>query len=88
MNPGLGVTIRINPEGVQYHHRWERLLLIEIAGRAEMESASVGGGRVRSKCVDCGKSHCELFEVGATSLEEWVVEVVEKWMKYVDSVLV
>lgn len=82
--------------GGKYHHRWERLVLIEVSGRAgkeaegrgtEGESAGTGTGRVRSVCVDCGKVHFELFEVGAGAYEIWVKGVVEKWMRWCGEIL-
>lgn len=88
---GLGVTLRINERGVAYHHRWERLCLIECAGRAEQEAearAESGKGRVRKQCRDCLKAHTELFEIDAEEGFEWVVEIVERWMRWVQSLSV
>lgn len=83
---GLGVALQINPVGIRHHHRWERLCLIEIASMAsEMEGS--GGGRVRKPCVDCGKSHLELFELAVGALDS-VLDIIERWMQYCDTVLV
>lgn len=51
----------VKEHGCPFHHRLERLILIECAGRAAMDSA----GYERKACVDCGKTHIELFEVNA-----------------------
>lgn len=60
-------------------------MLIEVAGRALLEAEkrkNAGNGRVGAECQDCGKTHQELFEVGAEAYEEWVREIVERWMRW------
>lgn len=46
-----------------FHHRWERLVLLEVGGRASMSGYAPDGMRKkeRSPCEDCGKVHIELF---------------------------
>lgn len=88
-------ALRFAERGCRHHHRWERLILIEVAGRAAMEAEETGspGGESPSekgkgkKCADCDRVHVELFEVGARAYEEWVREVVERWMRWCGDVL-
>lgn len=81
----------MSERGVKYHHRWERLVLIEVRGRAGIEadlrSLSVGRQRERKVCGDCQRVHFELFEVGEGAYEIWVREVVQRWMKWCGVVL-
>lgn len=71
--------------GAAFHHRWERLVLIEAAGWAAVEAA-VRGEEVgqRKKCKDCGKVHLELFEVDEGAYERWAKATVEKWQNLVE----
>lgn len=77
-------ALRIAEKGVPNHHRWERLMLIEVAGRAGMEADGRGksSGKPTNFCGDCGKKHVELFEVYEGAWEDWVREVVERWMRW------
>lgn len=76
---GLGVTLQIREEGVRFHHRWERLCLIEIAGK-------VGEKKEKQKCADCEKVHIELFEVSSVGGYEIILDIVERWMKWVERI--
>ena len=64
---GLAGALAIAPVGAPFHYRLERLLLIEMTARASMEAAQRAGGSAfaqgRTRCADCGRVHCELFEV-------------------------
>ncbi|BGP14215.1 hypothetical protein JCM10213v2_002158 [Rhodosporidiobolus nylandii] len=89
------ITLRFAPSGTRNHHRWERLCLVELAGRARLHQGDGKEGR----CGDCGKRHQECFVVpreavsgewgpplmgGAGEREEaWEVrEVVERWERW------
>lgn len=71
--------------GTWNHHRWERLCLVELAGRA-IPAAD-------EKCADCGARHVECFRVDRRAVSEvgggaWdVVQVVEKWERWCRDVL-
>lgn len=92
---GVSGALHFAERGCRHHHRWERFILIEVAGRAAMEAEETGspGGASPSekgkgkKCADCDRVHVELFEVGARAYEEWVREVVERWMRWCGDVL-
>ena len=60
-------AVQVAERGCPFHHRLERLILIEVAGRASLQARARGTESVdaKGKCVDCGKTHCELFEVDA-----------------------
>lgn len=88
--------------GTKNHFRWERLCLVEIAGRCqvlyEKENEDGGGGRgeKKEKCKDCGKKHLECFRVGRDAFSSsgidgneggWVVEIVERWERWCRDVL-
>ena len=79
-------ALRVAQQGSPNHHRWERLVLIEVAGRAEIELGSRGDAG-RKTCTDCGRRHLELFEVPEGAFDDWVVEVVERWGRWVTDVL-
>lgn len=80
-------ALRVAQQGLPHHHRWERLVLIEVAGRAEVELGSQGEDGERKACADCGRKHLELFEVPVGAFDEWVAEVVERWGRWVGDVL-
>ncbi|GAA5923963.1 hypothetical protein JCM1841_000120 [Sporobolomyces salmonicolor] len=95
-----GHQLRFAERGTGYHHRWERLCLVEVAGRASMRATSSAGKereRERENCRDCGKRHLECFEVGRDAFEGvdgggagaggWVREVVERWERWCRDVL-
>ena len=90
---GNSASLQFATRGTPHHHRWERLMLIEVAGRASLEAeqrargSAAGGspavrGKVDSVCRDCGKMHQELFEVGTSAYEDWVMEIIERWMRW------
>lgn len=88
---GMSGALRVAPSGLPNHHRWERLVLIEIAGRAASQATyrpeppgSAGGTR---NCRDCGSLHLELFEVDAGAYELWIDEVIQRWARFCSSVL-
>ena len=64
---GIAGALAIAPVGAPFHYRLERLLLIEMTARASMEAAQRAEGSAfaqgRTRCADCGRTHCELFEV-------------------------
>lgn len=90
-----GVELRFAERGTRNHHRWERLCLVELAGRTG--GAKAGGAKER--CADCGKKHVECFWVergavsggegaGEAGEAEWSVrEVVERWERWCRDVL-
>ncbi|KAI5479071.1 hypothetical protein MNV49_004353 [Pseudohyphozyma bogoriensis] len=92
---GISGALRVADQGLQYHHRWERLMLIEVAGRAAKEAeerekllgGGFGSGKSKKVCADCGKAHVELFEVNAGAYEDWVQDVIERWGRWVSDVL-
>ncbi|WOO85242.1 uncharacterized protein LOC62_06G008743 [Vanrija pseudolonga] len=65
--------------------RWERLVHLELADR----SASQRGDEydeLRKPCADCGTIHKEIFPLaddGISTYEPVVVEVIERWEKFV-----
>lgn len=87
--------MRFAERGTRNHHRWERLCLVELAGRTG--AAKAGGAKER--CADCGKKHVECFWVergavsggagaGEAGEVEWSVrEVVERWERWCRDVL-
>ncbi|GAA5866199.1 hypothetical protein JCM1840_005110 [Sporobolomyces johnsonii] len=95
-----GHQLRFAERGTGYHHRWERLCLVEVAARASMHSRARGEPTSTStptekeKCRDCGKRHLECFEVGKDAFEDpvdggggWVREIVERWERWCRDVL-
>lgn len=60
--------------------------MIEVAGRASLTLGGRGEGG-KKVCKDCGKKHVELFEVEEGAFEEWVEEVVCRWMRWCEDVL-
>ncbi|GAA5872598.1 hypothetical protein JCM8547_003706 [Rhodosporidiobolus lusitaniae] len=72
-----GVRLTIAEDGTPNHHRWERLCLVELAGREEqcLSSLPRGGSskKRREKCGDCGRVHQECFVLprGAVSSAGW-----------------
>jgi len=85
---------RFADTGTENCHRWERLCLVEVAGRLELEQGAEKESR--EKCRDCGKKHLECFWVGRDAFGEmgardggggWVVEVVERWERWCRDVL-
>jgi hypothetical protein len=98
----LGGALAVNPNAGPFHHRWERLVLIEAAGRAKLVNPGATGQK--GKCTDCGKTHCELFEVHrclcCTALalrslshshrgayEAWVIECITRWQRWCETIL-
>ncbi|GAA5946838.1 hypothetical protein JCM3765_002038 [Sporobolomyces pararoseus] len=103
--PQLFTGGSLNPQtnfaesGTKNHFRWERLCLVEIAGRCKAlyksESEDGEGEREKEKCKDCGKKHLECFRVGRDAFSSgidgneggWVVEIVERWERWCRDVL-
>lgn len=92
--------LAIAPRGLVNHKKWERLCLIELAGRSIEQSSSAAGssprnnnnskgkskgkdGKDEGKCRDCGKRHLELFQVDKDAYDDWIVELVERWGRFV-----
>ncbi|GAA5993687.1 hypothetical protein JCM10908_002297 [Rhodotorula pacifica] len=74
------------PRGTKNHHRWERLCLVELAGRA------IASPEDEQKCTDCGAKHVECFRIErralCTGAADWNVEgMVEKWQRWCRDVL-
>ena len=75
-------------QGAKYHQRWERLCLIELAGRAAVQAQNRQDDEIaRQACVDCGKIHVELFLVDKGSYERDIREMVLRWQKFVETIL-
>ncbi|KPV76675.1 uncharacterized protein RHOBADRAFT_43020 [Rhodotorula graminis WP1] len=76
------------PTGVRNHHRWERLCLVELAGRAA--AAATLAPAARTPCADCGRTHVECFllpracvvDGGWDELGWSVRETVERWARW------
>jgi hypothetical protein len=82
---GVGGALEFGERGGRNHRRWERLVLIEVAGRAALEATTRNGSigtKAKEACADCGKRHCELFEVGMGAYEKWGCEVVQRWGRF------
>lgn len=75
---GLNASLQFAPRGTKHHHKWERLCLIEVAGRASSD---------KTECADCGKVHVELFHVESGAYELWVRDIVERWGRWCRDVL-
>jgi hypothetical protein len=76
--------------GAPFNFRWERLVLIETAGRAALEAIARGdqpGKRRLLRCGDCGKRHSELFEVDKGAYERWVFNLVLRWERWVREIV-
>ncbi|KAH8915986.1 hypothetical protein BT69DRAFT_1270966 [Atractiella rhizophila] len=69
---------QVSSEGGRNHKRWERLCLIEMAGRAE---------QVRGECKDCKREHKELFKATKGDYELWVRSMVLKWGTFCQDIL-
>ncbi|GAA96599.1 uncharacterized protein L969DRAFT_88042 [Mixia osmundae IAM 14324] len=72
-----------------YNFRWERLCLIEMAGRVALDHIDrLGSDAAMSitdlPCRDCGKQHKELFEVSKGAYEAYVRELVMRWQRFVE----
>lgn len=79
-----------NPK--RFHHRWERLCLIELNAWSDLqasqrnqllkkknEATEVEGNE---KCVDCGKIHMELFVLDEGSYERFIKQMILKWQMW------
>ncbi|KAL1410409.1 hypothetical protein Q8F55_004420 [Vanrija albida] len=65
--------------------RWERLVHLELSDRSASQRGS-DYDAVRQPCADCGTIHKEIFPLaddGVSTYEEVVVEVIERWEKFV-----
>jgi len=90
--PAVGAHDRAGeppPSGTRNHHRWERLCLVELAGRAAAAATSTAA---RTPCGDCGRTHVECFLLPRASVADggwdelgWSVrETVERWARWCD----
>ncbi|KAM0788536.1 hypothetical protein ACM66B_001664 [Microbotryomycetes sp. NB124-2] len=84
---GLSTTINVAEEGLPNHRKWERLCLIELAGRSEQFLRGSSGNVGSTRCKDCGKVHVELFELDSGAYDDWVKEMVERWGRWCRDVL-
>ncbi|POY70904.1 hypothetical protein BMF94_6082 [Rhodotorula taiwanensis] len=81
MSPSGHAALRFADSGSTTHHRWERLCLVELAGRAIQ-------GAQAERCTDCGSKHVECFVIersafGARGSGEWSIEqMVQKWERW------
>lgn len=71
----------VNERGCPFHHRLERLILIECAGRAAMENS----GYERKACLDCNQVHIELFEVNVSVLPSMLAVLFSKLPETVEA---
>lgn len=84
-----GHELRFAEQGAKNSHRWERLCLVELAGRA------LSARKEEGKCRECGKKHLECFEVqrgavsaGGAAGSGWSVrEVVERWERWCSDII-
>ncbi|SCZ93816.1 BZ3500_MvSof-1268-A1-R1_Chr6-3g08904 [Microbotryum saponariae] len=89
----VGATMHFAERGAPNHHRWERLVLIEVAGRAKMMALCSDQGKKEgrttgsSPCGDCGQRHIEMFEVGKGAYDLWVRDVLERWERWCRDVI-
>lgn len=76
---GSGNRVGFAEKGTRNHFRWERLCLIEIAGRIKVlyddndedrDDEGIRVGENGDKCRDCGKKHLECFRVGRDAFVE------------------
>ncbi|KAH9472273.1 hypothetical protein MJO29_001936 [Puccinia striiformis f. sp. tritici] len=66
--------------GIKYHRKWERLVLLELSGWASIHSHS--GTLSKIVCPDCKKIHTEIFQLRKGSYEVLVKPLIEKWMEW------
>ncbi|GAA5885917.1 hypothetical protein JCM3774_003775 [Rhodotorula dairenensis] len=84
-----GTSMHFAARGTRNHHRWERLCLVELAGRA------IAPAEPDEKCADCSARHVECFRVDRRAVadpggsgQSWdIVRVVEKWERWCRDVL-
>ncbi|TXT10900.1 hypothetical protein VHUM_01651 [Vanrija humicola] len=65
--------------------RWERLVHLELADRSAAQRGDEYD-ELRTPCADCGATHKEIFALandGVSTYEHVVVEVIERWEKFV-----
>ncbi|SCV67470.1 BQ2448_5081 [Microbotryum intermedium] len=84
-----GGAMSFAERGTPNHHRWERLVLIEVSGRAKMMALNEKGkkGSMSMECRDCGQRHVEMFEVGRGAYDFWVRDVLERWERWCRDVI-
>lgn len=74
--------------GGKNHRKWERLCLIELAGRSALQAYDRNEEEAaRQACVDCGKIHVEMFLMNVGSYETEVRDMVLHWQKFVETIL-
>ncbi|GAA6026207.1 hypothetical protein JCM10207_005546, partial [Rhodosporidiobolus poonsookiae] len=93
---GVDLRLVLADRGTPNHHRWERLCLVELSGRA-LPSPSPALPDAREACADCGARHVERFwvprgavtgEWDAEGAEQWDVrEVMQRWERWCRDVL-
>ena len=87
--PGAGIgmsgSLQVSSTGIGNHKKWERLVLIELAGRSSLSGTLASSAK--HQCIDCDRIHCEIFQVDTGAYEEWVVGVILKWMSWCRDVL-
>jgi len=64
--------------GSRFHRKWERLVLIELAGWASLRLPLPNSAK--SPCIDCRKIHSELFALRRGDYETLVKPTIEKWL--------
>ena len=79
-------SLQVSSRGISNHKKWERLVLIELAGRSSLSPFTTPTA-TKHQCVDCDRIHCEIFQVDEGAYEEWVVEVIWRWMSFCRDVL-
>ncbi|MBW0531457.1 hypothetical protein O181_071172 [Austropuccinia psidii MF-1] len=74
----LNGTLSLPSNPIKFHHRWERLCLIELSGWAFLQRQ----GKKNLPCLDCGKIHLELFELDKGSFERFIKPMIQKWQTW------
>ncbi|KNZ52283.1 uncharacterized protein VP01_362g25 [Puccinia sorghi] len=64
--------------GMRFHRKWERLVLLELAGWASIRLPLHNSQK--SPCIDCGKLHTEIFALLKGDYETLVKPIIEKWL--------
>ncbi|PLW23264.1 hypothetical protein PCASD_16433 [Puccinia coronata f. sp. avenae] len=73
------------PHGARFHRKWERLVLLELAGWAALQlphdNTKTNSNR-KLPCIDCGKTHTEIFLLPLGSYERLVSPLIERWQRW------